>query len=193
MNTRLESVYRASHEKDLRKKIWEKRLMREKTKQINGTWFLEMVSEHMREQFEEFWDKNCTSRDVPKTCAVKNVSFPIWFQRKESLIKGWILWSVWIQLTREIYERNSFISIKMSPTEFQREHWSKIAISLEQVYQTKGRQEIRQRQNNGENNPHRLACWKEQQKSQEAKNYPMGCHTEKGRREKYPSQILNCR
>lgn len=56
-----------------------------------------------------------------------------------------LLWSVWIDFTREIYERSSFISIKMSPTKFQGEHWNKIAIRLEQVYEAKRRQEIRQR------------------------------------------------
>lgn len=33
------------------------------------------------------------------------------------------------------------------------------------MYQAKGRQEIRQRSNNGENNPHRLTCWKEHKNS----------------------------
>lgn len=89
-----------------------------------------------------------------------------------------LLWTMWIQFAREIYERNIIISIEISPIEFQWEHWSKTAISLEQVYQAKGRQEIGQRLNNGENNPHRLACWKEHQKFRKKKLSALGYCTD---------------
>lgn len=114
--------------------------------------------------------------------AVKNFVYSYMISEKEIPNQRLNLsWTMWIQFAREIYVRNSFISIKRSPIEFQWEHWSKTAIRLEQVYQAKERQEIGQRLNNGENNPHRLACWKEHQKFRKKKHCALGyCTDERG-------------
>lgn len=47
-------------------KYFDKTKKKKKWKQMSKTVLLEMLYKHRREQFDEFWDKNCRSKNVQK-------------------------------------------------------------------------------------------------------------------------------